>query len=336
MKRAAVSSILVVVVMLAVAVIAEAQQPKKVPRIGVVLSGGSVFPSTIEAFRQGLRDLGYVEGQNLLIEYRYGEGKLDRMPGLVNELVEQKVDILFVTNQVAIRAAKKTTKTIPIVMVSGNDPVVAGLVDSLAHPGGNVTGLSQLSRDLSAKRVELLKETLPKMVRMAVLWDPEGPGPRIAFKEYRGAARIFKLHFQSLEVRGPEPNIEGAFQAAKTGRADALIIVINPLIGVHQQAIVELATKNRLPSMWEGDRFVEAGGLMSYGVSYSDMYRRAAVYVDKILKGAKPADLPVEQPTKFEFIINLKAAKQIGLTIPPNVLARADKVIKESAGINRH
>jgi putative tryptophan/tyrosine transport system substrate-binding protein len=201
--------------LLALGSCAEAQQPKKVPRIGVVVSGGPVLPSTHEAFRQGLRDLGYVEGQNLLIEYRYGEGKLDRMPGLVNELVEQKVDILFVTNQVAIHAAKKTTKTIPIVMVSGNDPVMAGLVDSLAHPGGNVTGLSQLNRDLSAKRVELLKETLPKMVRMAVLWDPEGPGPRIAFKEYQAAARIFKLHFQSLEVRGPKPNIEAAFQAQK-------------------------------------------------------------------------------------------------------------------------
>ena len=176
---------------------AEAQQPKKVPRIGFVVSGRALGSSLDKAFRQGLRDLGYVEGQNLLIEYRYGEGKLDRMPGLVNELVEKKVDVLFVTNQVAIRAAKKTTKTIPIVMVSGNDPVMAGLVDSLAHPGGNVTGLSQLSRDLSAKRVELLRETLPKLVRMAVLWDPEGPGPRIALKEYQGAAQIFKLNFQS-------------------------------------------------------------------------------------------------------------------------------------------
>ena len=328
MKKAAVPSILVAVILLAIAVVAEAQQPKKVPRIGVVVSGGPVLPSTIETFRQGLRDLGYVEGQNLLIEYRYGEGKLDRMPGLVNQLVEQKVDILFVTNQVAIRAAKETTKTIPIVMVSGNDPVVAGLVDSLAHPGGNVTGLSQLSRDLSAKRVELLKETLPKMVRMAVLWDPEGPGPRIAFKEYEGAARVFKLHFQSLEVRGPKPNIEGVFQAAKTGRADALIIVINPVIGVHQQAIVALATKNRLPSMWESDRYVERGALLSYAANLNDIFRRAATYVDKILKGTKPADLPVEQPTKFELVFNLKTAKQIGVTIPPNMLARADKVIK--------
>jgi putative ABC transport system substrate-binding protein len=326
----AIKTVVVLLVGLALASVhsAEAQQPKKVPRIGVVVSGGPVLPLTIEAFRQGLRDLGYVEGQNLLIEYRYGEGKLDRMPGLVNELVEQKVDILFVTNQVAIRAAKEMTKTIPIVMVSGNDPVVAGLVDSLAHPGGNVTGLSQLSRDLSAKRVELLKETLPKMVRMAVLWDPEGPGPRIAFKEYQGAARVFKLHFQSLEVRGPKPNIEGAFQAAKTGRADALIIVINPLIGVHQQAIVELATKNRLPSMWESDRFVEHGGLLSYAANLNDIFRRAATYVDKILKGTKPADLPVEQPTKFELVFNLKTAKQIGVTIPQSVLYRADRVIK--------
>ena len=328
MRKAGVLSILFAVMLLAVAGIAEAQQPKKVPRIGVVVSGGPVLRSSIEAFQQGLRDLGYVEDQNLLIEYRYGEGKLDRMPGLVNDLVEQKVDVLFVTNQVAIRAAKKTTKTIPIVIVSGNDPVVAGLVDSLAHPGGNVTGLSQLSRDLSAKRIELLKETLPKMVRMAVLWDPEGPGPRIAFKEYEGAARVFKLHFQSLEVRGPKPNIEGAFQAAKTGRADALIIVTNPLIAFHQQVVAELATKNRLPSMWEGGAYVDRGGLLSYAANNADLYRRAATYVDKILKGAKPADLPVEQPKKFEFIINLKTAKQIGVTIPPNVLARADKVIK--------
>lgn len=313
--------------LLALSLSADAQQPKKVPRIGVVVSR-SPGSSLIEAFRQGLRDLGYIEGQNLLIEYRYGEGRLDRMPSLVHELLEQKVDILVVTNQVAIRAAKNTTKTIPIIMVSSVDPVMAGHVDSLSRPGGNITGLSHLSRDLSAKRVELLKETLPKMARVAILWDPEGPGPRVAFKEYEAAARLFKLYLQSLEVRGPKPNIEGAFQAAKAGRADALIIVINPLIGVHQQAIVELATKNRLPTLTEGGRFVDRGGLLSYAANQADIYRRAATYVDKILKGAKPADLPVEQPTKFELVINLKTAAQLGLTIPPNVLYRADKVIK--------
>jgi ABC-type uncharacterized transport system substrate-binding protein len=249
------------------------------------------------------------------------------MPTIVNELVKQKVDILFVTNQVAILAAKKSTQTIPIIMVSSVDPVMAGIVDSLSRPGGNITGLSQL-RDLSAKRVELLRETLPKISRLAILWDPEGPGPKVAFKEYEAAARMFNLHVQSLEIRGPKPNIEGAFQAAKTRRADAVISVGNPLTGVHQQAIVEHARKNRIPLMGESGRIVGRGALMFYGSDTSDLYRRAATYVDKILKGTKPADLPVEQPTKFELIINLRTAKQIGLTIPPNVLARADKVIR--------
>jgi len=320
----------IVVSLLGCVGMAEAQQAKKVPRIGFISSSGSPEnPSPpFEAFRQGLRDLGYVEGQNLLIEHRYGEGKLDRMPGLVNELVQQKVDVLIGTNNVVIRAAKKATKTIPIVMVSSIDPVAAGYVDSLASPGGNITGLSTLSGNLSAKRVELLKEVLPRMSRLAVLWDPAGPGPTVAFKEYEGAARAFKLDLQSLEVRGPKPDLEGAFQAAKKERRDALIIVVNPLIGFHQKRIIELAAKNRLPSMYEGRLYVESGGLLSYGANTSDLYRRAATYVDKILKSAKPADLPVEQPMKFEFVINLKTAKQIGLTIPQSVLYRADKVIK--------
>ena len=326
MKRAAVSSFLVVAVLLAIGVVAEAQQAKQIPRIGVVVSGRAEGSEL--AFRQGLRDLSYVEGKNLLIEYRYGEGKLDRIPGLVNELVEQNVDLLFVTNQVAIRAATKATKTIPIVIVSSVDPVTAGIVASLSRPGGNVTGLSQFHRELSAKRVELLKEILPKMSRLAVLWDPEGPGPKVALIEYEAAARAFKLAFQSLEIRGPKPNIEGAFQTAKTGRADALIIVVNPLTSVHHQAIVELATRNHLPSMVESGQYVDRGGLAYYGANAADIFRRAATYVDKILKGTKPADLPVEQPLKFEFIVNLKTAKQIGLTIPPNVLVRADRVIK--------
>ena len=326
MKSNFVSRVLAAVFLMITALV-EAQQPKKVPRIGIVVSGGRESYG-LTFFRQGLRDLGYVEGHNLLIEYRYGGGKLDRMSGLVNELVDQKVDLLFVSNQVAIRAAKKTTKTIPIVMVSSVDPVTAGLVDSLSRPGGNVTGLSQLSRDLSAKRVELLKETLPKMSRLAVLWDPEGPGPKVAFIEYEAAARAFKLPFQSLEMRGPKPDIEGVFQAAKAGRADALIIVLNPLTAVHQQAIVELATKNRLPSMVESGPYVERGGLVYYGANIADLFRRSATYVNKILKGEKPADLPIEQPMKFEFLINLKTAKQIGVTIPPNVLVRADRVIR--------
>jgi ABC-type uncharacterized transport system substrate-binding protein len=213
---------------------------------------------------------------------------LDRMAGLVNELVQQKVDFLFLDNQVALRAAKKMTKTIPIVMVSSVDPVTAGHVDSLARPGGNVTGLSQLSRDLSAKRVELLKETLPKMSRLAILWDPEGPGPRVAFKEYEAVASAFKLHFQSLELRAPKPSIENAFQAAKAERADALIFVANPLTGVHRERIVELATRNYLLLIGEGGGLVEIGGLMSYGTNAADLFRRAATYVDKILKAQSP------------------------------------------------
>ena len=315
-----------VVMLVGCAIIVHAQQPKKVPRIGYT-SGGPGVPN-FEPFRQGLRDLGYVEGQNFLIEHRDAKGRLDRMPALVDELVQQNVDVLVANNNVVIRAAQKATNTIPIVIVSSVDPVAAGYVDSLARPGGNVTGLTSLSRDLSAKRVELLKEVLPKISRMAILWDADGPGPKVAFKEYEGAARAFKLQLQSLEVRGPKPDIEGAFQAAKKGRADALIVVVNPLINQHQKQVLELATKSRLPSLNEDSRYVDAGGLLSYGTNSADLHRRVAIYVDKILKGAKPADLPVEQPMKFEFIVNLKTAKQIGLTIPPNVLARADKVIK--------
>ena len=232
------------------------------------------------------------------------------------------------TNDTAIRAAKNATKTVPIVMLSSIDPVAAGYVDSLARPGGNVTGIAHLGRELSAKRVELLKEVLPKMSRFAVLWDADGPGSNVAFKEYQAAARAFKLDLQSLEVRGPKPGLEGVFQAAKKGRRDALVVVGSPLIAQHRNQIFELATKNRLPSMNEGIQYVDAGGLLSYGANRFDLHRRLAVFVDKILRGTKPADLPVEQPMKFEFIINLKTAKQISLTIPQSVLYRADKVIK--------
>ena len=317
-------------VILASAHVAEAQQAAKLPRVGFISSSGSPENPwrSFEAFQQGLHDLGYIEGQNLLIEHRYAEGRLDRIPNLVNELVQQKVDVIIGTNNVVIRAAKKATKTIPIVMVSSVDPVAAGYVDTLARPGGNITGLAFLGRDLSAKRLELLKEILPRMSRVAILWNPEGPGPTVAFKEYQAAATAFRLRLQSLEVTGPNPDFEAPFQAAKSGRAEALIIVENPLMGQHQKQVFELATKSRLASMTENSFYVDAGGLLSYGASRSDVYRRAAVYVDKILKGTKPADLPVEQPMKFELVINLKAAKQIGLTIPPNVLARADKVIK--------
>jgi len=301
----------------------EAQQPKKVPRIGVI-SGGD----RLQAFRQGLRDLGYTEEKNIIIEHRHHQGRLDLIPTLVSELIQLNVDALVVEPQPAIRTAKKATKTIPVIMVSSTDPVVAGHVDSLARPGGNVTGLSYLSRDLSAKRVELLKEVLPNMRRLAVLWDTQGPGPKVAFKEYEAAARAFKLDFQSLGVSGPNPGLERAFQEAKNARRDALIIVSNPLIGFHQGRVHKLATMDRLPSMYEYKQYVESGGLLSYGANPSDLFHRAAYYVDRVLKGTKPADLPVEQPMKFELVINLKTAKQIGLTIPPNVLARANKVIR--------
>jgi putative ABC transport system substrate-binding protein len=309
---------------------ADAQQPKKVPRIGYLSGRGD--PSTpdplVDAFRQGLRDLGYIEGKNILVEYRYAEGKLDRIPSLVADLVQLKVDVLVSATPGAIRAFKQATKTIPIVMLTNVDPVATGLVDSLARPGGNITGLARFMTELSGKRLELLKEMVPGISRVGVLWDADDPGGAIGFKEYEAAARALKIQLHSLEVRGPKADLEGAFQAAVTGRASALITVRDSLVLRYAKRIADLAIKNRLPSMCEGSDFVEAGGLVSYASSDAENFRRAATYVDKILKGAKPGELPVEQPTKFEFIINLKAAKQIGLTIPPNVLTRADKVIK--------
>jgi putative ABC transport system substrate-binding protein len=271
-----------------------------------------------------LRDLGYTEGKNILIEYRYVEEKVDRIPSLVAELVQLKVDILVVGSPGAVQEAKRTTKTIPIVMVITQDPVAAGYVDSLARPGGNITGLTTLTRELAGKRLELLKEAVPTTSRVGVLWSGAGTG----FKGYDAAARELRIPLQSLEVRTPNPDFEGVFQAAKKGRANALIAVSNIRITGYQKRIADLAIKYRLPSMNETDTWVEAGGLMSYGADDDDSYRRVAWYVDKILKGAKPADLPVEQPTKFEFVINLKTAKALNLTIPQSVLFRATKVIK--------
>jgi putative ABC transport system substrate-binding protein len=306
---------------------AAAQQPKKVPRIGYVSTSGD--PSTpgpqVEAFRQGLRDLGYFETKNVLVEYRYIEGKSERIPSLVAELVQLKVDVLVVTNPPSIRTAKQATKTIPVVMVTTGDPVATGLIDSLARPGGNITGLTRLTRELSGKRLELLKEVLPAISRVGVLWTQ---GPSTNFKEYEPAAHALKIPLQSLEVRGPNPDLEGAFRQAVKGRANALITITTATLSPYRKEIAHLAIVNRLPSMYERSDYVQAGGLMSYSADDLESFRRAAVYVDKILKGAKPSDLPVEQPTKFEFVINLKAAKQIGLTIPPNVLARADRVIR--------
>jgi putative ABC transport system substrate-binding protein len=316
--------------LLALCLPAEAQEPTKVPRIGYVSATGD--PNNpgpqIAAFRRGLRDLGYIEGKNILIEYRYAEGNLDRAPVLIAELLQLKVDVIVVTFLRAIRAAKEATKTTPIVMETNQDPVATGIVDSLARPGGNITGLTRLGRELSGKRLELLTEVVPGISRVGVLWDANAPGPIIGFKEYEAAARALKIQVQSLEVRGPKPDLEGAFQVAVKGRTTALITITNPVLSHYTTRITDLAIKHRLAAMYEVSRYVEAGGLMSYSANEGENYRRVAVYVDKILKGAKPADLPVEQPTKFEFVINLKTAKQIGLTIPQSVLFRADRVIK--------
>jgi putative ABC transport system substrate-binding protein len=307
---------------------ASAQQPAKIHRIGY-LSGG--FPSAnalrTDAFRQGLRELGYVEGKNIVIEYRYPEGKPDRLPALAAELVRLKIDVIITSGPSVTRAAKEATVTIPIVMTNDNDPVGNGFVASLARPGGNITGLSTLGRELSGKRLELLKEIVPRLSRVAVLGTSTSPGNAQNLKEMELAAEVLAVKLQYLDVLAPK-DIETAFGAARTGRAEAILVLDSSVFGAQRTQIVGLAAKSRLPAIYHRSGFVEAGGLMSYGVSFTDMDRRAATYVDKILKGAKPADLPVEQPTKFEFIINLKAAKQIGLTIPPNVLVRADRVIK--------
>ena len=309
----------------------DAQQPAKIPRIGYISGTGDASNPgpNVEAFRQGLRDLGYVEEKNILIEYRYVEGNVDRIPSLVAELVQLKVDVLVSPNTPVIRAAKQATETIPIVMVTNEDPVAAGFIDSLARPGGNVTGLTRLTRELSGKRLELLKEVVPRITRVGVLWDAaNAPALATAFKDHEAAARALKIQLQSLEVRGSNPDLERAIRDAANGHVSALIVARTTVLVRYQKKIADLAIKNRMPSMSEGRDFVEAGGLMSYSANDAESFRRAAYYVDKILKGAKPADLPVEQPTKFELVINLKTAKQIGLTIPPTVLARADKVIK--------
>ena len=310
--------------------VAQAQQPAKVPRIGYLsATGNSKIPGPkVDAFRQGLRDLGCVETKNILVEFRYVEGKSDSIPSLVAELVQLKVDVLVLGPQPAIRAAKQATKTIPIVIVTTQDPVTTGIVDSLARPGGNITGLTRLTRELSGKRLELLKEAFPGISRVGVLANTTQLRTDSDFKWYEAPARALKIQLQSLGVREPNPDFEGAFQAAAKGRANALITISGALINRYQKQIADFAIKNRLPSMHETSEYVEGGGLMSYSADDAESYRRAAYYVDRILKGAKPADLPVEQPTKFELVINLKTAKQIGLTIPQSMLYRADKVIR--------
>jgi putative ABC transport system substrate-binding protein len=301
----------------------EAQQAK-LPRIGCLFSTErNQIP-----FRQALRDLGYIEEKNANVECRFIEGEQSRVPGLIAELLQLNVDVLVVSTLTSIRAAKQATKSTPIVIVATADPVETGIVDSLARPGGNITGVTSLTRVLNGKRLELVKETIPGISRVAVLWDPRGPGPTIAFKEYEAAARSLEIKLQSIEVVGADPDFESAFQSAAKGRANAMITIRSSVFNRHVRRIAETAIKNRLPLLSEGTDYVEAGGLMSYATNDADQNRRAAIYVDKILKGAKPGDLPIEQPTKFELVINLKTAKQIGLTIPPNVLYRADKVIK--------
>jgi putative ABC transport system substrate-binding protein len=312
-------------VLLALSFPAEAQQPKKVPRIGILRPTSP--PDPLIPFLQGLRDLGYVEGKNIHIEYRYAEGKLDRLPELAAELVGLKVDVIVVAANPSVEAAKKATRTIPIVMALGTEPVESGLIASLARPGGNVTGLATLNPELAGKRLEILKEAVPGLSRVAVLRNANNPITEPQLRETRAAAQALRIELQLLEVRGPK-DLESAFQAGAKGRVGAVIVLADFMAREQQKNIVALSAKSRLAAMYPNGEAVIAGGLMSYGADNPDMHRRAATYVDKILKGTKPEDLPVERPMKFEFIINLKAAKQIGLTIPPNLLARADRVIK--------
>ena len=331
MKNAGLSSVVIAVVLLAVGAIADAQQPKKVPRIGYLSNTGPAGESNrSEAIRSALRERGYIERQNIVTEYRYSEGKVDRYPELLAELMRLSVDIIVVAGGApSIRAAMNATKTIPIVMMgSGIDPVEGGLVKSLARPGGNVTGLTLLSRELGGKRLELLREAVPKLSRVAVLYDPANPGSVIEVKEALPvAARALRLTIQPWEVRAAK-DFEEVFAALNKQRPDGLYVLAGGLMTANQKRIVGFALKNRLPSVCANREAVDAGGLMYYGADQADSYRRVAYYVDKILKGAKPADLPVEQPTKFELVINLKTAKQIGLTVPPEVLARANRLIK--------
>jgi putative ABC transport system substrate-binding protein len=318
----------VTLIIFAAAFTADAQQPTKVPRIGF-LSGTSRSPisARVEAFRQGLSELGYVEGKNIVIEYRFAEGQFDRLPALAAELVRLKAEVIVTTGPQPTRPAKAATSTIPIVMAHDPDPVGNGFVASLARPGGNITGLATLAPEISGKQLELLKEIVPRLSRVAVFGTSTRPGNAQSLKETDLAAGTLGVRLQYLDVLGSK-DIETAFQAASKGRAQAVLVLGSPVLTSHRTQIVELAVKSRLPAIYISAEMVEVGGLMTYGVSYTDLYRRAATYVDKILKGAKPADLPVEQPMKFELVINLKAAKQIGLTIPPNVLVRADRVIK--------
>jgi ABC-type uncharacterized transport system substrate-binding protein len=322
--------------LLALCASAEAQQPKGAPRIGVLSRGlhpsdsRAPSPHNFEAFRQGLRELGYIEGKNIIIESRYAEGRFERFPALAEELIRLKVEIIVVDSFTTASAVKKVTTTIPIVVAGGANPIGSGLVASLARPGGNVTGLTNISTELLGKRLELLKEVVPKITRFAFLSDSDSEGSKAMFKETQVAAQTLGVKFQLVEVKAQDPDFDGAFRLMAKERIGAIIISPSPRLNLslNQKRILELLEQARMPAMHPNVSWMDDGGLMYYGANSRDIYRRAVTYVDKILKGAMPADLPVEEPTKFEFIINLKTAKQIGLTIPPNVLARADKVIK--------
>jgi putative ABC transport system substrate-binding protein len=310
--------------------VSEAQRAGKVSRIVYVSTAGDPKNPTSEreAFQEGLRDLGYIAGKNVIVEWRYLEGNLDRLPNMMAELIESKVDVICVGSLTGIRAAKKATTTIPIVMLTTADPVDAGLVKSLARPGGNLTGLTLLTRELTGKQLELLKEVVPTTSRAGFLLDADSSPARVRFKEYESAASGQKMALEAIEVQRTKPDFQGVFQTVSKRRMNALIVVRSSLFLGHRKHIADLAIKHRIASMNEINDYVEAGGLMSYSANYADSYRRAGVYAAKILNGASPGELPIEQPTKFEFVINLKTAKQIGLTIPPSVLARADRVIK--------
>jgi putative ABC transport system substrate-binding protein len=308
---------------------AGAGQAPKIARIGYLIpSAPAAAAQNVEAFRQGLRELGYVEGKTFVLELRYGEARAERLPELARDLVGLQADVIVAAADVSVAAIKRKTQTIPIVIPNSADPVGTGLVASLARPGGNVTGLSTISPELSAKRLELLREAVPRLSRVAFLWNPDVPGHTLQYKEVEAAARLLRLQLQGVEVRGPD-DLERAFSAVRKGRAQALTNAWpNPVLFANRRQLASLAQRNRLPSMHGQKEFVDAGGLMSYGPHLPDLYRRAAVYVDKILKGTKPADLPVEQPMRFELVLNMKTAKALGITFPPTIMVRVDRVIE--------
>jgi ABC-type uncharacterized transport system substrate-binding protein len=319
--------LVICVALVACGAVAEAQQPKKLARVCYLGNTVSATEEMIKPFQQRLREIGYVEGQNLIIDYRYFEGQMERLQNLAAEFVRLNCDVIVTQGTEAAKAAKNATKTIPVVMAFGADAVKRGIVADLAHPGGNITGMTNAGAELYGKRLELLKETVPKLARVAFLWSPTNPNADDELKVVETVARFLRVEIQSLEVKGPD-DFEGAFQAATKKRAQALIVGGGGFFGAHRKRIVELAAKSRLPGVYATLQYVEAGGLMFYGEDRSEMFRRAAEIVDKILKGTKPADIPVERPKKFDFVINLKAAKQIGFTVPPEVLARASRIIR--------